>query len=91
MISAYKHGRIYHMAGKIRGDGAVSAICYTKPMAINLRLASWTNRPEAVTCPRCKKKMAALHLSGQVKSGVSKPEPTSGLGGDADGPASTNR
>lgn len=89
MISAYKHGRIYHKARFIRGDGAISALCFKTQRPINLRLASWTNRPEAVTCYRCKKKMAALHLSGQVNSGVSKPEPTSGLGGDADDPAST--
>ncbi len=46
--------RLYHRAAKIRSDGAVSALCFSKPRAINLSKSSWTNRDEAVTCPRCK-------------------------------------
>jgi hypothetical protein len=42
-----------HLAAKIRADGRVSAACFTKPRAICLGLASWTLRPEAVTCKKC--------------------------------------
>ena len=45
--------KIYHRAGKIRPDGAVSARCFKRPRPIDLSKASWTFRPEAVTCPKC--------------------------------------
>lgn len=44
-----------HWAAKISGNGDVSALCFVRPRAINLRLASWTNRKEAVTCSKCLK------------------------------------
>lgn len=50
---ARKKPKIYHMAGKIRPDGAVSAKCFTRPKPIDLRKASWTFLPEQVTCPKC--------------------------------------
>ena len=50
--------RIRHMADKIREDGAVSAVCFLTPRAIDMRRATWTNRAEAVTCPKCIKAMA---------------------------------
>ena len=46
--------KIYHRAAGIRADGAVTALCYSKPRKINLAIALWTNRDEAVTCPKCK-------------------------------------
>jgi len=45
--------RIYHRANLIDQRGRVSALCFSKPRAINLKQASWTNRDEAVTCPKC--------------------------------------
>lgn len=46
-----------HMAKLVRNDGAVVALCvFPELRVINLRRATWTTRPEAVTCPRC------LHL-----------------------------
>ena len=33
--------------------GAVSALCFKKPRAIDLKIASWTIRDEAVTCKQC--------------------------------------
>lgn len=45
--------RVYHRAKGIREDGAVSALCFKIPRAINLKAASWTIRDEAVTCPLC--------------------------------------
>ena len=47
--------KIYHKAKLIRGDGAVSALCFSRPRAIDLSKASWTNRDEAVTCEKCRK------------------------------------
>jgi hypothetical protein len=43
----------YHWGAKINANGDVSALCFEKPRAINLSRASWTNRKEAVTCPKC--------------------------------------
>ena len=45
--------RIIHRAQFIADDGGVSALCFSSPRAINLRVASWTIRSEAVTCRRC--------------------------------------
>lgn len=42
-----------HRAKLITGDGRVSPLCAKRPRAIDLARASWTNRDEAVTCPRC--------------------------------------
>jgi len=46
--------KIYHRAMFIDPDGNVSALCFRTPHAIDLKKALWTNRDEAVTCPRCK-------------------------------------
>jgi hypothetical protein len=51
---AYPNPKIYHRAKSIREDGAVSALCFKQERPINLRIASWTNRDEAVTCPKCR-------------------------------------
>lgn len=51
--------KIYHRAKLIDPDGDVSALCATKPRAIDLSRASWTTRPEAVTCPKCKRLQSA--------------------------------
>lgn len=48
--------KIVHLAAKVRADGAVSAACYATPRAIDLSRATWTIRPEAVTCEKCKGK-----------------------------------
>lgn len=42
-----------HMAGKINQNGGVSAICFSTPRAISLRVASWTLVTKQVTCTRC--------------------------------------
>lgn len=51
--------KIVHMASKIAPDGRVSPLCAVKPRAINLKRATWTNRAEAVTCPKCARLLAA--------------------------------
>lgn len=50
--------KVYHRAKSIRGDGAVSALCFKRPRAINLAVASWVMRDDAVTCPKCQELMA---------------------------------
>lgn len=47
--------RVRHMAKGIREDGAVSALCFRSPRAIDMRRSSWVMRAEAVTCPKCLK------------------------------------
>jgi hypothetical protein len=55
----YHDEKIYHFAAKINANGDVSALCYKVPRAINLKITLWTNRPEAVTCQKCKRALAA--------------------------------
>ncbi len=50
--------KLRHMADKIRADGAVAALCFRRPQPINLKRTTWTNRREAVTCPKCLRLMA---------------------------------
>jgi hypothetical protein len=52
--------KIVHKADRVSISGAVSALCFKKPRAINLKLASWTNRDEAVTCKACKKVLGGI-------------------------------
>jgi hypothetical protein len=46
--------RLVHLASLVNCDGSVSARCYRRPRAINLKRATWTLDPRKVTCPRCK-------------------------------------
>lgn len=50
----YHDKKIYHKADKMSELG-VSALCFKRPQAINLKRALWTLRDEAVTCGKCKK------------------------------------
>lgn len=45
---------IYHLATKLRSDGAASALCYRRPRKIP-KTERWCLRPDAVTCKRCRK------------------------------------
>lgn len=45
--------KLVHRAGKIRPDGAVSARCFKRPRAIDMKRASWTTTAAGVTCPNC--------------------------------------
>lgn len=51
--------KLYHMADKMTADGRVSALCFARPRAIDLRRASWTIVPTQVNCSACLKVMAA--------------------------------
>ena len=45
--------RVRHKADKIREDGAVSALCFSQPRAIDMKRATWTTSDDAVTCEKC--------------------------------------
>ncbi len=47
--------KTYHYWAKMNDQGEVSALCFKTPHAIDLAKSTWTNRENAVTCPRCKK------------------------------------
>ena len=53
VLAAAVKPKVRHRAGLMRDDGAVSALCFKTPHAINLKRATWTNRDEAVTCQKC--------------------------------------
>lgn len=60
-----------HMAHLVREDGAVSAFCSPDPYRpIDLRRATWTNRPEAVTCRKCLRML--MERGGRGASGARK-------------------
>jgi hypothetical protein len=53
--------KIVHRGKLVRADGAVVALCvYPALRVIDLRRATWTNRDEAGTCPRCRRIARAL-------------------------------
>ena len=64
-------------------DGLASAACYTTPVAVNTKRASWTLRPEAVTCTQCRKiiglpSLAALRAEAVRAKAPPKPPPAPG-------------
>jgi hypothetical protein len=68
----YHDIKIYHMAHLISAKGHVSPLCAEKPRKINLRLAMWTIRKEAVTCKKCKRLLQKLAVSEQTGKAASK-------------------
>lgn len=46
--------RIAHLGAKVREDGAVSALCFKSPRAIDMVRSTWVMRKEAVTCSKCR-------------------------------------
>ena len=49
----YHDRKVIHRAGLVSRTGKVSARCFPTPRPINLKVASWTLRDDAVTCPKC--------------------------------------
>ncbi len=49
----YHDDKKYHMADLMRLDWKVSALCFSRPRPINLKVALWTLFPEEVTCKKC--------------------------------------
>lgn len=58
----YRDRKKYHRAAKSDGRGNVSALCFEQPRPIDLSVALWTIRDDAVTCEKC------LKLIGQKPS-----------------------
>jgi hypothetical protein len=48
-----------HRGTHVNAEGGVKALCYGVPRAIDLTRATWTNRDEAVTCPKCRRIIAS--------------------------------
>lgn len=47
--------KIVHLGHMLnQRSGAVSPLCAARPKSIDLSKETWTNRCEAVTCPKCK-------------------------------------
>lgn len=55
--------KVIHRAKLMNPEGHVSPWCAAVPRPINLKVATWTNRPGAATCPRC---IAALKKAGRT-------------------------
>ncbi len=53
----YRDRKKYHNAHLIGQDGSVSALCFTRPRAIDLARALWTTDDDAVTCKKCLRAM----------------------------------
>lgn len=49
--------KVYHLVKFLSDRGQASALCYDTPRAIRGKCHTWTNRPEAVTCPKCKERI----------------------------------
>lgn len=56
--------RVRHLAKSIRNDGAVSAMCFARPRAIDMKRATWTTDRKAVTCSKCAEIVKRL-MTGQ--------------------------
>jgi len=64
--------KVYHRGHLVNSDGGVSALCFKSPRPINLAVAMWTNRDDAVTCPKCKAMLRAResqNTSGEASNG----------------------
>ena len=53
----YHDEKKHHKAALFRADGAVSALCFHRPRAIDLSRALWTIVDDAVTCEECLRAM----------------------------------
>ena len=53
----YHDHKKYHKAALFGQDGSVSALCFSRPRAIDLSRALWTIVDDAVTCKKCLRAM----------------------------------
>ena len=59
----YYDRKAVHIAKHCTIDGRVSALCYKRPRAIDLKRGqSWVLEPERATCPKCRK-IAAVDMT----------------------------
>ena len=53
-IRAGVEKKTVHRAKMVNTNGDVSAVCFSTPRKINLKIATWTLVAKLVTCPKCK-------------------------------------
>jgi hypothetical protein len=46
-----------HRGAMVRPNGDVSSLCTKRPRVLDYSRETWTNRSEAVTCQRCRKRL----------------------------------
>lgn len=51
--------RVVHRGGWVNSKGQVSALCFKRPRAIDMKRATWVGHDDAVTCPKCVAVIAA--------------------------------
>jgi hypothetical protein len=61
--------RVRHRGDKIDRRGRVSALCFPKPRAIDMKRATWVMSDDAVTCPKCRA-LIADRLKSPTKEDV---------------------
>ena len=65
--------KVRHRGDKIDQRGRVSALCFPKPRAIDMKRATWVMRDEAVTCRNC---LAIINARAQQpNTALSGPKP----------------
>ena len=64
--------RMRHRGDKIDPRGRVSALCFPKPRAIDMKRATWVMTDDAVTCPKCRALIAERSKPPNV--GVEPPQ-----------------
>ncbi len=57
MHNLYKDIRLIHFGNLMTKEGRVSPLCAKRPRKLNLKISTWTNRKEAVTCKKCLNKL----------------------------------
>ena len=69
--------RMRHRGDKINPQGRVSALCFPKPRAIDMKRATWVMSDDAVTCPKCRALILARHEppNARVQAGTTAPQP----------------
>ena len=58
--------RVRHRGHKIDMKGRVSALCFSRPRAIDLQRATWVMRDDGVTCPKCRALIEARNKTPNV-------------------------
>lgn len=58
----YHDRKPVHYAACVSEKGGVSALCFSRPRAINLQIATWTVREAAVTCKKCRDLLHIAHI-----------------------------
>ena len=60
--------RMRHRGDKINANGGVSALCFPKPHAMDMKRATWVMSDDAVTCPKCRALIEARSKTPNVQA-----------------------